>query len=36
MEDKNEDIDRGKKLNDAFERLITITGEVRDNVNEAG
>ena len=36
MEDKNEDIDRGKKLEDSLERLITITGEVRDNINNVG
>ena len=36
MEDKNEDIDRSKKLEGSLERLITITGEVRDNVNKAG
>ena len=36
MEDKNEDIDRSKKLEDSLERLITITGEVRDNINKAG
>ena len=33
MEDKNEDIDRSKKLEDSLERLITIAGEVRDNIN---
>ena len=35
MEDKNEDIDRSKKLEDSLERLITIAGEVRDNIKKA-
>ena len=36
MKDKNEDIDRSKKLEDYLEKLITITGEVRDNINNVG
>ncbi|OJI06685.1 hypothetical protein Micr_00388 [Candidatus Micrarchaeum sp.] len=36
MKNKNEDIDRSKKLEDSLERLITITGEVRDNINNVG
>ena len=33
MKDKNEDIDRSKKLEDSLERLITIAEEVRDDIN---
>ena len=33
MKDKNEDIDRSKKLEGSLERLITIAGEVRDSIN---
>ena len=36
MKNKNEDIDRSKKFEDSLERLITITGEVRDNINNVG
>ena len=36
MGDKNEDIDRSKKLDYNLERVIAVTGKVLDGVNKAG